>query len=111
MEHVMFMQKTRPEKRAEYIKAHAEAWPELLRAIRDSGIQREIIWMEGDRILIYMMTEDFQKAMATLGEKDIFKKWLGKMGPLLAEIQDYEGGNIVQLQKVFDLETQLEDSR
>ncbi len=110
MDHVMFMQRTKPEKRSEYIKAHAECWPDLLRAIKAAGIEREMIWMSGDTIMIYMMTKDFQKAMAALGETAVFKRWTAKMGPLLAEMQDYEGGNIAQLQKVFDLEKQLEEA-
>ncbi len=111
MQHVLFMQKTQPEKKDEYVTAHRECWPELLRAIKDSGIERELIWMDGNTILIYMMMEDFDAAMARLGETDVFKKWTAKMGPLLAVMQDYEGGNIAQLEKVFDLEGQLKTTR
>jgi L-rhamnose mutarotase len=111
MQHVMFMQKARPEKKEEYMAAHRECWPDLLRAIKESGIEREMIWMDGNTIFIYMMTENFDTAMARLGETDVFKRWTAKMGPLLAMMQDYEGGNIVQLDKVFDLESQLERSK
>jgi len=43
MEHVLFVQQVKEDKRKEYINAHREAWPELLRAIKESGIEREMI--------------------------------------------------------------------
>ncbi len=111
MEHVLFVQKVRKDKREDYIRAHAEAWPSLLRAIRESGIERELIWMHEENIYIYIMAEHFDIAMASLAEKETFKKWLQKMDPLLAMMQDFSGeGNVVRLQKVFDLEAQLDDA-
>jgi len=59
--------------------------------------------MNGNTIIIYIMTEDFQKSIASLVEKPVYKKWNEKMGLLLAETQDFEGGNVIQLEKVFDL--------
>jgi L-rhamnose mutarotase len=107
--HIMFVQKLKTEKKEEYIKAHKEAWPELLKAIKDSGIDRELIWIFGDFICIYMMTDDFDEAMSNLSKTEIFKKWSEYMGELLDEMQDYsEGGtNVITLDKVFDLEEQL----
>ena len=109
-EHALFMQKVKPGKMDEYKNAHSNVWPELLDAIKESGIERELIWILGDNIYIYMMSRDFESAMARLGEREIFKKWLEKMGPLLDEMQDYsEKGNIITLEKVFDLEKHLDE--
>jgi L-rhamnose mutarotase len=107
--HIMFMQKVKPEKKEEYVRTHKAAWPELLKAIKDSGIEREMIWLFGDYVCIYMMSEDFDNAMLRLSKTDIFKKWSELMKPLLDEMQDYSkgGGNVVTLDKVFDLEAQL----
>lgn len=107
MAHVMFMQKVKPEKRDEYIKVHRECWPELLKAIKESGIERELIWMNGNDILVYMMAENFNEAMKNLNRKEIFKKWLEKMDGLMDTLPDFDGG-VKQLENVFDLENQLE---
>lgn len=108
MEHVLFIQKVKPEKRDEYLEAHRNAWPELLEEIKASGVEREIIWIRDDTLYIYVMAENFDEALGKQGESDIFKKWVRKMGPLLAEMQDYsEKGKIIKLEKVFDLEEQL----
>ena len=106
----MFVQEVKQEKKDEYIDAHREIWPELLTAIKESGIEREMIWMHGNNSCIYMMSENFEKAMASLGEKQIFKDWLEKMGPMLAMMQDHSGeGKVIRLDKVFDLEKQLDE--
>jgi L-rhamnose mutarotase len=108
----MFVQEVKPDKKGEYVDAHRDAWPDLLAAIRESGIEREMIWMLGNSIYIYIMTENFDRAMASLAEKQIFKDWIVKMEPLLAMIQDYSGeGNVIRLDKVFDLEDQLEEAK
>ncbi len=109
-EHALFMQKVKTGKMDEYKETHKNVWPELLEAIKDCGIEREIIWMHGDNIFIYMMSKNFESAMAKLGEREIFKKWLQKMEDLLDEMQDYSGeGNIITLENVFDLEKQLDE--
>ena len=107
--HILFMQKAKKGKIEEYRETHKKAWPKLLKAIKESGIEREIIWIHGDYVYIYMMTRDFDGSMKKLGEKEIFKDWIVKMDNLLDEMQDYSGdGNIVTLEKVFNLEHQLD---
>ena len=107
-EHVLFIQKVRKGKKDDYIDTHKKVWPDLLKAIKESGIDREIIWMLEDKIIIYMMSKDFDSAMQKLGETEIFKKWIEKMDPLLDLMQDYSGkGNIIRLDTIFDLEEQL----
>ena len=108
MEHIMFVQEVKQDKKDEYIEAHRNISKELLTAIKESGIEREMIWMHGNYLCIYMMSENFEKAMASLGEKQIFKDWLDKMGPMLAMMQDYSGeGKVIKLDNVFDLEKQI----
>ena len=97
MEHVMFVQEVNPDKKDEYIDAHRDAWHDLLTAIKESDIEREMIWLHGNNIYIYMMAEDFDGAMSTLAEKQVFKDWIEKMEPLLAMMQDYSGKGVVRI--------------
>lgn len=108
MEHVLFIQKVKPEKKQEYLEAHRKVWPELLKLIKESGVEREIIWIKDETLYVYIMAENFDKALGYQGETKLFQKWVEKMSPLLSEIQDYsEEGRIVKLEKAFDLEEQL----
>jgi L-rhamnose mutarotase len=105
MDHVLFMQKVKPEKREAYLEAHRKPWPELISLIRESGVEREIIWRDGNTLYIYVMAKDFNKAMEHQKKSDVFARWVSEMEPLLEEMQDYsETGTVVQLEKVFDLE-------
>jgi L-rhamnose mutarotase len=109
VEHVLFVQKVRPEKRDLYVQAHNNPPADLLRVLRDSGVQREVIWLQGENVYIYVMSDDFDRAIAAQGKSRIFQDWVQRMKPLLSEIQDFSGeGTVVRLQKVFDLEEQLE---
>lgn len=111
MEYVLFVQKVKKDKKGEYVKAHKECWPELLKAIKESGIERLMIWLLENNVLIHTMAEDFDSAMAKLAKRKVFKDWIAKMDPLMDERQDYSGkGNIIGLDKVFDLEAQLKES-
>lgn len=107
-EHALFVQKVKKDKKNEYVNTHKKVWPDLLKAIKESGIDREIIWILEDKVIIYMMSRDFDSAMQKLGKTEIFKKWIEKMDPLMDEMQDYSGkGNIIRLDTIFDLEGQL----
>ena len=104
----MFIQRIKDGKRDQYIKDHEECWPELVDAIRKSGIKRNIIWLYGNEILNYTMAKDFNKSMNELSGKMVFKNWIKRMKPLLEVMQDFSGeGNVIKLEKVFDLEEQI----
>lgn len=108
MEHVLFVQKVKPDRKEDYLEAHRNVWPELLSEIRASGVEREIIWIDNETLYVYIMAENFDEALEKQGRSEIFRKWVEKMDPLLAEMQDYsEKGKIVRLEKIFDLEEQL----
>ena len=91
MEHILFKQKVKEEAKAEYINEHKNASYEFLRSFEESGIKRAIVWIDkkNNDLFIYMLTENFKKSMSKLISKEIHKKWVLKMEPLLAEIQDY----------------------
>ena len=108
-EHVMFVQKVKKEKKQEYINTHVQVWPEVLIAIKESGFEREIVWLFGDYLCIYMMSKNFDNAWKSLTEKEIFKKWTKEiLDPIFTEMQDFSReGRIIRLEKVFDMEEQF----
>ena len=108
MENVMFVQKVRADKKEEYIRMHKEAWKDLLIESKKAGFKKQILWMFGDYVLIYSMSENFDQSMSKLLKTEIQKKWQSKMDTLLEEVQDYsEEGKIDKLEKIYDLEEQL----
>ena len=108
MEHVMFVQKVREDKKEEYIRFHKEAWRELLIEAKKAGFERQILWLSGNYVLIYSMAENFDESIAKLTQTDTHKKWQSIMDTLLEEAQDFsESGKVIKLEKIYDLEEQI----
>ncbi len=108
MDHVLFIQKVKKDKKDKYIEYHKSCAQELLKEINDAGIEREIIWVNGEQLIVYIMARNFDVSMDNLSRKEIFKDWLVLMDPLLSEVQDYsDKGKIIKLQEVFNLEKQI----
>ena len=62
MEDVLFVQEVKANSRKKYIHAHKNAWPELLKTIKSVGIEREIIWIDGNKLYLYFMVNNFDDA-------------------------------------------------
>ena len=108
MDHVLFIQKVKKDKKDKYIEYHKRCAQDLLKEINNAGIEREIIWINDEQLIVYIMARNFDISMDILSEKEIFKDWLVLMSPLLSEVQDYsEKGKIIKLQEVFNLEKQI----
>lgn len=104
----MFIQRLKKESIAEYIDYHKNAWTDLLKALRDSGIKEEIIWLYKDLTLIYISAENFDESISEVTKMEVFKKWGEIMQNLFAEAPDYSKDvKIERLEKIFDLNEQL----
>ena len=87
---------------AEYRRAHAAVWPEVMAACRRSGIQNYSIFMHGQDVFAYLESHDVATSLeALLNDPDI-RRWQGVMRPLL-EVQLGVGGTPV-LEEVFHLD-------
>jgi len=108
MEHILFIQRVKEDQKNKYIEYHKNCAQDLLNAIKNSGIEREIIWISGEQLFVYVMAQNFDFSMNILTKNEIFKDWLVLMNPLMSEVQDYsEEGRIIKLQEVFNLEKQI----
>lgn len=63
---------------AEYEKWHQNVWPEVLKSIRDSGIESMEIWRVGNRLFMVLETSDdfsFEKKAAADAENERVQDW------------------------------------
>ncbi|MBN1624138.1 MAG: L-rhamnose mutarotase [Clostridia bacterium] len=86
----------------EYIKIHKEPWREMLEAIRDSGIDDEIIYFHKNQSIIFMECEDFEASNLKLRSTDVCKRWDDKLVPWFEDV------DIAFPEKIFDLNQQLD---
>jgi L-rhamnose mutarotase len=62
-----------------YDKAHAEVWPELVRAQLDLGIEHWQIFRHGVELFHVVECDDFDRATATLSAQPIDQQWQREM--------------------------------
>ena len=100
MEVICEMMKLKPENVGDYVEMHDNTWPELIRAIKESGFVEEYIYLLDNLVIVIMKCEDFEKSCKTLLDKEIFQKWTTKVRSMLIEDEAF----FKTKDKVIDLE-------
>ena len=98
MERVCWIMRVRPERLAEYKRAHEAVWPEMLAALRETGWTNYSLFLDDDGLLIaYLETEDFAAARAAMEERDVNTRWQAAMA-------DYLVPPLRRIEEVFHLD-------
>ena len=70
----------RPEMVDEYQKCHDEIWPEMAKAIRESGVSNYSIFFRGDGTLFaYLECEDPESAFSSIRRQPVHARWQAAM--------------------------------
>jgi len=86
MEHVLMHLQIRPGTAAEYERRHHEIWPEMVGAIRESGISALRIFRHETAISIYAVCEpDADTAFGLLGATAVNARWNEHMADVLVD--------------------------
>ncbi|MBA3842692.1 MAG: L-rhamnose mutarotase [Actinobacteria bacterium] len=80
-----FVLRVRPDKIDEYVKAHANVWPDLLSALRAAGIRNYSIFRNGNEVFGYFEADDLEAAAAQMEEQEVNARWQDTMASLLEE--------------------------
>lgn len=109
MHRVCFTLQVRPDRLDEYRRRHAEVWPEMLLALRDTGWRDYSLFLRDDGLLVgYLMTEDLDAARAAMDATEVNRRWQAEMAPFFVGL---DGGAPDQgfqvLAEVFNLDDQL----
>ena len=80
-----FALEIRPEKVAEYVEAHRQVWPEVLRATKRAGIRNYTIFLHGNIAFGYFECDDPVEANAVLAADPDCIRWEDWMAGFLAE--------------------------
>jgi len=91
----------REEFQDEYIKIHKEAWPEMLKAIREAGFINEVIYYYKNQSIIFLECPDINECDVKLRATEVCKKWDETVCPWFKE-------DPAMPPKIFDLNQQLE---
>jgi L-rhamnose mutarotase len=104
-----FLLQVRPDRLAEYRARHREVWPDMLRALHDTGWRNYSLFLRADGLLVgYVESDDLAAAQAGMARTDVNARWQREMAPFFTGLdgQPPDEGFLL-LEEVFHLEDQL----
>ena len=104
-----FLLQVRPELLAEYEERHRAVWPEMLRALRDTGWRNYSIFARSDGLIVgYVETDDLAAAQRAMSATDVNTRWQAAMSKYFVGL-DGRGPDesFLLLDEIFNLEDQL----
>jgi L-rhamnose mutarotase len=104
-----FLLQVRPELLDEYRQRHAAVWPDMLRALRDSGWRNYSIFARPDGLLVgYVEADDLEAAQHAMAGTDVNARWQADMGKYFVGLDGHgPDESFLLLDEVFNLDDQL----
>jgi L-rhamnose mutarotase len=106
---VCFQLQVKPDRIDEYRARHAAVWPDMLRALADTGWHNYSLFLREDGLLIgYVETPSIADAQAGMAATEVNARWQAEMAEFFEELEGRapDEGFLV-LEEVFHLEDQL----
>jgi L-rhamnose mutarotase len=107
MQRVGFRLQVRPEMMDEYVRRHAEVWPDMLQALRETGWTNYTLFLDrSDGTLFgYFETPDLAAAKAGMAEREVNARWQAEMAPFFIALDGKRPDEgFLQLEDVFYLQ-------
>lgn len=104
-----FRLRVRPDLLPEYTSRHAEVWPEMLRALRDSGWSNYSIFAAPDGTVIgYVEADDLAAAQRAMSGTDVNQRWQRDMSRFFVGLDGVSADEGFELlEPIFNLDDQL----
>ena len=103
---VCFLLHVKKDRLAEYKERHKSVWPEMRRALRDTGWHNYSLYLTDDGLLIgYVETPDFQKALSGMAAQEVNTRWQAQMKEFFEDPAGREADKqMAPLEEVFHLD-------
>jgi L-rhamnose mutarotase len=86
MQRICFVLRVRKERLEEYKQRHRTVWPEMEKALRETGWHNYSLFLRPDGLLVgYLETEDFARAREAMASLDVNKRWQSEMAGFFAQ--------------------------
>lgn len=108
MRRVCFQLQVKPGHFDAYREAHAAVWPDMLKALHDTGWLNYSIFMRADGLLIgYFETEDLQANLDGMAATEVNARWQAAMADHFVDLDAPADQAFQYLDEVFNLDEQL----
>jgi L-rhamnose mutarotase len=112
MHRVCFTLQVRQDRMEEYAERHAAVWPDMLRALHETGWHHYSLFLRDDGLLVgYLETPDLAAARAGMARTDVNARWQAEMAEFFEDLDLPPDQGFWQLTEVFHLEDQLAATR
>jgi L-rhamnose mutarotase len=80
MRRICFVLQVKLERIQEYKERHRSVWPEMQKALHETGWNNYSLFLRPDGLLVgYLETEDFERARAGMAGREINARWQREM--------------------------------
>lgn len=108
MTRVCFTSRVRPDRLAEYRLRHQQVWPEMLRALAETGHRDYRLFLTDDGLLIgFVECDDLDASLAQMALREVNDRWQASMAEFFPTSAARPDEEFVQVPQVFHLEEQL----
>jgi len=103
---ICFLLKVKKDRLDEYKQRHANVWPEMLDALRNTGWHNYSLFLQSDGLLVgYLETDNFEKACEGMKNHPINARWQSEMSSFFEALDGAAPDDrIIPLQEVFHLD-------
>jgi L-rhamnose mutarotase len=103
-----FQLQVKPDRIAEYRQRHAAVWPDMIKALHDTGWTNYSLFLRPDGLLIgYVESPDLTAAQAAMDAEEVNARWQAEMAEFFDDLDVPPDQGFVLLEEVFHLEDQL----
>lgn len=96
MERLCYVFELAPGQEDEYLRRHAEVWPELINAIKAAGFSNYSLFKRGREVYAYAECEPtVAEAMAKLEATEVNERWSAYIRSVMTRAVDGEGRLLV----------------
>jgi L-rhamnose mutarotase len=101
-----FLLKVRADKVGEYKRRHAQVWPEMLNALRETGWCNYSLFLRPDGLLVgYLEADNFEECRAAMKKHPVNARWQAEMAQFFESLPEGAADdNMLSLEEVFHLD-------
>jgi len=108
MTRVCFTQRVRPDRLEEYKQRHRAVWPEMLRALAETGWHDYHLFLTDDGLLIgFVECDDLDASLSRMAVREVNQRWQYSMAEFFLPSTGRPDEGFTQVEEVFWLEDQL----
>ena len=86
-----------------YEQYHRAVWPEVIEAIKRSGVRRYLIFRDGLDLFHFIECDDYAQAIAQIASDPTSMRWEAEIATMMAVTHDFSGEGSDLMREIWEL--------